>query len=522
MHLPFPVRLSRLVAPALVAFACAAFVRPASAAQAPATSGRGTSAPALGPDAAVLATPEELLQLELDGLLRGSVGERATAGAEVRSLTRDEVLYSLNAERLLQPASNIKLFTAAAALHYLGPYFSFATSLYATGPVEPGGVLRGDLVLEGRGDPNLSGRFYADSVTYAFDRLAESLLGRGIQRVAGDLVGDNSYFEGPKLGEGWAWDVQQWWYAAQIDALSFNDNTVTIVATPGPAPGAPAEIRKIPDTAYLTVESAVVTTPGRSGQAVALERRPGTNLVTLTGRVPLRGGGATVIVTVEDPGRFALTVFRERLARAGITVDGQTRLVRGEEDLAQKPEWTPLARHYSPPLGEILKVVNKRSQNFYAEQLLKTIGAEVRGRGSANAGIGAVDDFLRGEVGLEPGAIHMVDGSGLSLLNLVTPRAIVRLLAHMARHPYAREFYESLQVPGEDERSRRLDEPLTRGNVHAKTGTVRHVSAYSGYVTAANGERLAFSILVNNRPRGKSSSVQLENEVVRALARFTR
>lgn len=487
------------------------------------------SAPAAAPPeerdvaaTAMLASPEELLQIELDRLLRGQAGERALVGAEIRSVARGDVLYSLNAERLFQPASNIKLFTVAAALHYLGPGFTFRTGVYGTGPLEPGGVLRGDLVLEGRGDPNLSGRFYADSATFVFDRLAETLRARGVTHVAGDLVGDNSYFQGPEMGEGWAWDVQQFWYSAEIDALSFNDNTATLLALPGPATGAPARLRVIPDTNYLSLRNEVRTVGGRGGGSIAVRREPGSNVVSVTGTVPARGNGASAIVTVHEPARFALAVFRDRLARWGVSVDGRTRLAEPAVDLAGKAEWMPLATHVSPPLRETVRVVNKRSQNLYAEQLLKTLGAEVKGDGTASGGIAAIDDFLRREVGVEPGAVYMADGSGLSHFNLVTPHALAQLLAYMARHPYAREYYDSLLVPGEEGFSSRLDEPLTRGNVHAKTGTIRFVSAFSGYVTAANGEQLVFAILVNNRPHGKTASVQLENTVVRTLARFTR
>jgi D-alanyl-D-alanine carboxypeptidase/D-alanyl-D-alanine-endopeptidase (penicillin-binding protein 4) len=298
------------------------------------------------------------------------------------------------------------------------------------------------------------------------------------------------------------------------------------------------------------VENQVETIRGRSGSSIAVKRDPFSNRVTLTGRVAARGGGVSTIVSVHDPARFALAVFRDRLRRAGIEVAGEERrieadedagsntdpavrpdadpasktagVVRPEEDPAAKTERRVLAMHLSPPLSEALKVINKRSQNLHAEQLLRTLGAEVRGKGSAQAGIDAVDEFLRTRVGLPPGSIYMVDGSGLSRLNLVTPAAIVRLLAHMRAHPDADEFYESLLVPGENAQASRLNEPLTRGNVHAKTGTVRYVSSYSGYVTSADGELLAFAILLNNRPDGKASSMRLENEVVRALARFAR
>ena len=474
----------------------------------------------VAPPAPGLSGPRDALQLHLDRILRVSVGERATVGAEVRSLTRGDVLYALNAERLLQPASNVKLFTAAAVLHYLGPGFTFRTTLYGTGPVDDDGVLRGDLVLEGRGDPSLSGRFYADSVTYVFDGFVQALRDRGVVRVDGDLVGDNRYFEGPELGEGWPWDAQQWWYAAQVDALSFNDNTVTVRVAPGAGPGSLARVEVLPETEYVEVVNEVVTKAGRGGQSITIHRQPESNEIRLRGRVPRRGG-ASLVIAVDDPARFALTVFRERLEDAGIELDGEVRLA-DEEDAAGVAGRTPLVSHFSPPLAELVKVVNKRSQNLHAEQLLRALGAETRGRGSAGAGIAAIDDFLRGDVGVEPGAVFLVDGSGLSRLNLATPHAVVQLLAHMARHPYAREFYESLFVPGEDERARRLDEPLTRGNVHAKTGTVRYVSALSGYVDARNGERLAFSVVLNNRPDGKASAVELEDEVVRALARFTR
>jgi D-alanyl-D-alanine carboxypeptidase/D-alanyl-D-alanine-endopeptidase (penicillin-binding protein 4) len=402
------------------------------------------------------------------------------------------------------------------------------------------GVLHGDLVLEGRGDPNLSGRFYGDSVPYALDELAKTLGDRGIVRVTGDLVADDSYFEGPVLGEGWAWDTQQWWYSAEVDALSFNDNVVTLIAEPGRAPGDPARIVKVPDTDYLSVENEVETVRGRSGSSIAVRRDPFSNRVTLTGRVATRGGGVSTIVSVHDPALFALTVFRDRLRRAGIEVDGEDRRAEPDEQAVGEPEskgsgeresrtdrkersdWSVLAMHLSPPLSEALKIINKRSQNLHAEQLLRTLGAETRGIGSAQAGIETVDEFLRTRVGMPPGSIYMVDGSGLSRLNLVTPAAIVRLLAHMRTHPNADEFYDSLLIPGENAVASRLNEPLTRGNVHAKTGTVRYVSSYSGYVTSAGGELLAFAILLNNRPDGKASSMRLENEVVRALARFSR
>jgi D-alanyl-D-alanine carboxypeptidase/D-alanyl-D-alanine-endopeptidase (penicillin-binding protein 4) len=477
---------------------------------------------ALGSSDAYLGTPEEILTLELDHVLRESVGRRATVGACIVSLTRGDTLYDLNAERLLEPASNVKLFTTAAALHYLGPRFSFRTTVYGTGAVDSSGVLRGDLVLEGRGDPNLSGRFYGDSVPYAFDQLAQSLRDQGVTRVAGDLVADDGYFQGPPLGEGWAWDTQQWWYSAEVDALSFNDNTIMLIAEPGSAPGQPAQIIKVPDTDYVTVHSEVETVRGRSGSSIAVRRDPGSNEVTVTGRVAARSGGASTIVSVHDPALFALSVFRDRLRRAGIEVEGLARRAELTEDPESRAQRNVLAMHLSPPLAQTVKIVNKRSQNLHAEQLLRTLGAEVRGRGSAEAGIEAVDEFLRTKVGLELGSIYMLDGSGLSRLNLVTPAAVVKLLAHMRTHPYAREFYDSLLIPGENAQASRLDEPLTRGNVHAKTGTVRYVSAYSGYVTAADGELLAFAILLNNRPDGKASSMRLENDVVRALARFSR
>jgi D-alanyl-D-alanine carboxypeptidase/D-alanyl-D-alanine-endopeptidase (penicillin-binding protein 4) len=508
-------RAARVALPAAVAVN-AAITSPPAAAQTSTSRERGPVAP----PAPALAGPGDALQLELDRILRASVGERATVGAEVLSLTRGDVLYSLNAERLLQPASNVKLFTSAAALHYLGPRFTFRTTLYGTGGVDGDGVLRGDLVLEGRGDPSLSGRFYADSVTYVFDGFVQALRDRGVTRVDGDLVGDNRYFEGPELGEGWAWDAQQWWYGAQIDALSFNDNTVTVRVQPGAGPGSPARVELVPDTEYVTVVNDVVTGTGQGRQSIAVHRQPESNEIRLRGRVPRRGGAALVIA-VDDPALYALTVLRERLEHAGIELDGDVRPA-DEEDAVGVAGRTPVASHFSPPLSELLGVVNKRSQNLHAEQLLRALGAETRGRGSAGAGIAAIDDFLRGEVQVEPGAVFLVDGSGLSRLNLVTPHAVVQLLAHMARHPYRREFYDSLFVPGEDERARRLDEPLTRGNLHAKTGTVRYVSALSGYVDARNGERLAFALLLNNRPDGKASSVELENDVVRALARFAR
>lgn len=428
-------------------------------------------------------------------------------------------LYLRNADRPLIPASNMKLYTTAAALDRLGPDYRYTTSLYARGDITAGGTLLGDLILVGRGDPTLSGRFHADSVTYVLDRFAEHLAAIGVRRVTGDLIGDATYFDDARVAPGWDESNLLWWYSARSGALSFNDNVVTLEVYPGESVGDEPEILPFPYTEGLAIDNRATTT-SRRRRSIGVRRDPDLGGYRVQGRMPRRSGPVRYVVSVEDPAAFAISVFRERLKEAGIEVEG-------EDTVAHRWQEPPtvdarlVASHTSPPLIEIVRVINKRSQNFFAEQLLKTLGAVYESQGSLQAGARVVRSVLT-DLGVDAGDLVLADGSGLSRDNRLTARQTAELLVAMRAHQRFGDFYDSLLIAGSDGNKRRLDAPSAIGNVRSKTGTLRGVSALSGYVTDTDGELLVFSILINNLPRGKGAAIAIEDAIVERLAEFSR
>jgi D-alanyl-D-alanine carboxypeptidase/D-alanyl-D-alanine-endopeptidase (penicillin-binding protein 4) len=392
------------------------------------------------------------LERDLRAILRGPGMGGARHGALVVSLDRGDTLFSWNADARLTPASNLKLFSTAAALHYLGADFRWSTYLLADGEVR-GGVLQGDLVLFGTGDPTLgSGRF--PGTARALDALADSLRARGVRQVAGSLVADGSFFDPRLRAEGWTSDDLRQWYGAPVSAL-------------------------------VTAEN-------------------------------LAGGRP-----VDEPVRVAGERFRAALSRAGISVRGGLRTVR--EPMRSSagfhnpgPQGRVLAVHRSPTLAEVVRVTNHVSHNLFADEALRTVGRVVGGQGSFAAGERAVAQMLDGSA-----APRMLDGSGLSRLDRASARTVIDLLARMARSPQSAAFRASLPVAGSQTGLRRMYATGAAGNLRAKTGTLATVSALSGYVTAANGERLAFSILINDVGQ-TSAAKEAENRFGARLARFRR
>ncbi|MFN2421157.1 MAG: D-alanyl-D-alanine carboxypeptidase/D-alanyl-D-alanine-endopeptidase [Gemmatimonadota bacterium] len=461
-----------------------------------------------------LASPEAIGRLidPIVGRARG--GE---VGVAVFSVDRQIPLYLNDADDPLLPASNMKLYTTASALDRLGPDFQYTTSLYADGTVLPNGTLTGDLILVGRGDPAISGRFYGDSTTYVFDRMAQGLREKGIRRVTGRLIGDTSYFDDRLVGPGWESGNLLWWYGARASALAFNDNVVTVEVRPGSYAGAPAEVLFHPHTDDLVVDNRVVTAGRRGGRSVGIRRRPEIGGYEIWGRVALGGPPVRHVVAVDNPPAFVLSVLRDRLERAGIQVAGEDQVVWQRGQLTRR-RWTLLVSHTSPRMIDLVRVVNKSSQNFFAEQILKTLGAVFHSEGSFQGGAKVVHATLQG-LGVSSRSLVVTDGSGLSRWNLVTARTTAELLVAMRYHPYFGEYYASLLIAGYDGDPRRLDAPEALGNVHSKTGTLRGVSALSGYVTTSDGELVAFSVISNGL--GKGSAIAVEDAVAERLARFS-
>jgi D-alanyl-D-alanine carboxypeptidase/D-alanyl-D-alanine-endopeptidase (penicillin-binding protein 4) len=444
-------------------------------------------------------------------------------GIEVRSLSTGRTLYARNAEKAFRPASNMKLVTTAAALDAFGPDARVRTTVEAAGRLDGLGRVLGDVYLVGRGDPDLSARFAPGRPTAAFEEMAEALVAAGVRRIEGRVVGHEGAFTGERRGADWSWDDLAWGYGAEVSALSYADNLVEVTLKPGERVGDPAVLETVPRHGCLGVSSSVTTaeaaapptpdTPNGDDETVSLLRDPGSNDVRLCGHVPV-GGSWEGELSVSDPALCAARVFADVLEGRGIRVMGGV----STSSAPLPPGARVLAAHESPPMAEIVRVVNKESQNLHAEMLLRLVGLKAEGEGSVAKGREAVAEFAK-RLGAPDVGWGLADGSGLSGFDLLTPRGLVALLAAMDRHPHAAAFRDSLPIAGVDGTlEKRMKGTPAEGRVAAKTGSLRLARALAGYVTTVHGERLAFAIVVNNHEGKGREAVAAIDAIAAALA----
>lgn len=434
----------------------------------------------------------EALRADLTTML-GSRTRNGEWGAMVVSISRGDTLFAHDPDEPRTPASTFKLFTAALALEKLGPDHTFSTDVLRDGPLEAG-TLRGNLVLRGDGDPALSSRWVRGGIDAPMTMLARFTLGAGVRHVTGDLIADASAFENRRIPEGWLSRYAGAGYAAPFSALSLNENIVIVAASPGT--GAAANVWLEPATRGLTVTSTVRTVAGRGTRITA--RRVGDDRVIVSGTIGARAGTVRYQLVVGDPVTFTAGAFRAALESQGVVVDGAIKV-------ADTPSSATLVTSLaSPPLARIVSVMNRESINHYAEQLFRG-AARATGEntiGSAETGNTALRDFLVQRVGASRNAVTAKDGSGLSTLDRTSARALVQLLAHAHGTSWSSALHASLPVAGESELLRnRMRETPAQGNLHAKTGTTNEVIGLAGYVTAENGEILAFAFLYNGKDR---------------------
>lgn len=443
-------------------------------------------------------------------------------GALVVDLDTGRRLYESNAYGRFIPASNMKLFTTASALDALGPQFRYSTRLYADGDVQ-NGTLLGTLVVRGSGDPTFGGRYTAGDLTFAFRQWADSLRAAGVRRVVGPVVGDDDLFDDVGLGKGWSWDDLVYAYAAPVSGLQYNEGAFELTTT-GTTDGQPALLSAATDTDAGYVRLVNRTTTG-GPSAETYSRDLAQNVYTVSSTVA-PGETQTEALAVTNPTEFFVETLVAVLRREGIEVDGEAVDV---DDWGARPDYRRMRRvatHLSPHLSAIVGETNTESNNLYAEQLLRTMGAYVYtgteyALGSAEAGVVASEPFLR-RIGIDPRDLTLADGSGLSAMNRLTPEAIVQLLAAMREHPdpATRDaFYRSLAVGGlTGTIANRYAGGLARGNVHAKTGYISGARTLSGYVTAANGHTIAFSLLCNHYSTATSRVNRAQDQIVEMLA----
>lgn len=450
------------------------------------------------------------LQQQIAGLVDAAPAARgAFWGIDIVDLGSGRTLYARNADHFFVPASNAKLFTLALALNRLGANYRFETRVLAEAAPDADGVVRGGLRLIGGGDPNLSGRVLpyrvnspAGNPLAAIEDLADQVVKHGVKRVEGGIAGDDTWFVWEPYPEGWSVDDTQYDFGAPVSALTVNDNAFTLTVRPGARVGDPAEILFNPALEYYDLDNRVRTLAERSAHKIQVDRLPGSHQLRLWGTIPLRDAGESFELAVDDPADYAARALRRALEEHGVTVEGGVSVRHrypGEEWTA--PRGVELSWHGSAPLLEDLRVTAKVSQNLHAELALRAVAREKRNEGSREAGLEEMKSFL-GQSGVPSDAYHFSDGSGLSRLDLITPAAMIQLLLTMYRSPLREDWIGLLPVGGQDGTlNGRFGEAAALGRIHAKTGTLTHVSALSGYAQRRDGSWVAFAILVNNHNR---------------------
>lgn len=489
------------------------------------------------------------LQTRIAEILRKPELAPAMVAVKVASLDTGRVLFEENANKLLRPASNMKLYTVSAALDRLSPDFRFTTSVYAAVKPDAAGIVHGNLIIYGRGDPSLAARFNNGDYFKGIDDLATKIVGAGVKRVEGDLVGDETYFTGPQYGSGWEWEDLTWYYGAEVSALTVNDNALDLFVKPGFQIGAPAVVTTGPPDPLLTIANHVTTAAKGTKRTLTVQRGLGANTLELSGSIPLDDRGYTGGVGISQPALLFVYLLRAALAQHGVTIAGKSRTAgagsspdlspciarsaparveTAQNGAGANPCYFELTSLQSPPLSVVAAHTLKPSQNLYTELILRTLGKTVvtqttsaaNARTSEEAGIEVVKSFLK-DAGLSPDELVLTDGSGLSRNDMVSAEATVRLLTYMSRHKYAAVWRDALPIAGVDGTLRnRMKGTVAENNLRAKTGSLSSAASLSGYVTSSAGEKLVFSIMVNNYPEAAEPRTVCIDPIAVLLASF--
>jgi len=473
--------------------------------------------------------PSDLAR-RIDSAIDQSELASARWGIYVISMSDGSTLYQRDADKLFTPASNMKIYTTGVALDLLGADYRWRTSVYANAQPDAGGRIQGDLILYGRGAPDLVARSKDDSKG-SLARLADDLYARGVRSVSGNVIGDESYFRGDPLGNGWQWTDLQWYFGAEASALTVNGNEVDVNIVPSTKAGESPFVSVSDTESYVTVQNRMAVGKAGVRPTIGVYRGLSDNNIEVWGEFApgTRGFGARL--SVHNPALWAAKLFLAALKTRGITVDGQTLARNSRVPPSQRfnpMQSIELASVSSQPLSEIVKKTNKESVNLNAELILRTLGRERgeiaalpeaigRERGDDEAGLAVIRVWLA-RAGIPTSRIALHDGSGLSRLDLVTPESSARLLLSVSRTTAASVFRESLPISGRDGTlGGRLKTIIDR--VAAKTGSLTYDDSLSGYLTTADGEFLAFSIMCNDQT-GHSDSTRLIDQIVGLLAAF--
>jgi serine-type D-Ala-D-Ala carboxypeptidase/endopeptidase (penicillin-binding protein 4) len=462
------------------------------------------------------ADPVQQLSTDLASIIDRPGLQRATWGIVVQSLDRSNRLFELNAHKLLIPASTMKLVSLATASEAVGWEYTFETTLLAAGRINDG-VLHGDLVIAGSGDPSVFGRPMDDDAPLWIDALRE----HGITRIDGRVIGDDNAVEEPRPGFAWSWDDLGYDYGAIPGALNLGENIITINVIPGALEGTPTRLQLPAEAGNMPIVNRTTTAaPGATG-FVWPEQRPGESHLTISGSLPAESNPVALSVSTGNPTQWVAEWLHARLIASGIDVAGPAMDV---DDLAAAPDLstaTVIYSHRSHTLRDIAVPLMKDSINLYAEAVLR-LATGSDGQRMTDAGIGAAHARLHAW-GIPDDGIQMVDGSGLSRRDVVAPETLVLVLQHMYDPSWGGAFMSALPIAGRDGTlGQRMKATLAEGNAIAKTGSLSNVRTLAGYVRTMDGEPLAFAIIVNNFEGAGSAAVDAIDAIVVRLASFSR
>lgn len=465
---------------------------------------------------------------QMDAHLSQSKFSTATWGVKVVSVATGRTVYQNHAERLMSPASNSKLYTGALGLDRFGGDHRFATPILSTGHMDAGGVLRGDLIVCGRGDWSWNSRRLGTNFWDIFEPFVAAVTNAGVRQITGGIVGDATFFRGRPTGSTWTIDDLQEGETGEIAALALDDNMMQVNVAPAAAAGQSCELTPFQPGAGLIFSNLTITVASNAAPRLEAFRPLDGKIVFVMGGLPVGGSNQILDVAVPEPAAWFAAGLKLALARSGIAVSGQTHGLQWP----QTPPWDPatlvkLGEVFSPPLRDMVRGFMKPSQNLEADTLLADIGESLRNSNtppwmtSEAAGLAALRDWLPA-AGVREGDVRFDEGSGLSRNNLATANATVALLQFMARDSQSQDFMDALPIAGVDGTLRhRFKSDAATGNVRAKTGTLRWASALSGYVTSAAGERLAFSIMLNRfEPEPGHSGYEEIDPLMLMLANF--
>lgn len=457
-------------------------------------------------------SPYQSMEKRLNTIMSDATMKSINSSITVRKASTGEIVYQANADKKVTPASTLKLLTSAAALETLGEEYRFRTDLLTDGSVT-NGVLNGNIYLRGQGDPTLMKK--------DLDQFAVTLAKMGIKQITGDLIGDDTWFDSVRLSPSIHKSDETYYYAAQIAGLTLSPNadydagTVIVNASPTKK-GHKAKVTMTPDTGIVTIINKSNTVPKGNKNTLTIKRQSGTNNIVITGNAPLGSAGKKEWVTVSNPTAYTLDVFKKSLSSKGITFKKSSKVTRREVPQNAKL----ITSKQSMPLKQLMRPFMKLSNNTHAEILAKTMGKQVYGEGSWNAGLRVMREFGQ-SIGLNSAEWNFEDASGMSHNNKVTSAQLTELLFLVRQAPWYGSFVQGLPVSGMNERfvggtlRNRLTGSSVKGKVIAKTGSLNHVNTLAGYVETKDGETLIFSILTQGQ---KTSTTPTIDRIATILA----